>query len=155
MCVPLRCSEVLGDDVECILDNLVEGHGFPGGDPLELILDGCLDYVEVGDMEYGLVTRTDVRGVDIEEPRHDVFNSATHLLVGYVVEVWEGGAQFLEDCKFGPGDWEFVHVNEYVVTVGTESNNAPRTRFGGDEPAVFNFEEVVEGLCPRGFFNRL
>ena len=155
MCVPLWCSEVLGDDVECILDDLVEGHGFPGGDPLELILDGCLDHVEVGDMEYGLVTRTDVRGIDIEEPHHDVFDSTTHLLVGYIVEAWKGGSQFFEDYKLGPGDWKFVHVNEYIVAIGTESDDAPWTRSSGDEPVVLNFEEVVEGIRAPSFFDRL
>ena len=106
-------------------------------------------------MEYGLVTCTDVQGIDIEEPHHDVFNLTTHLLVGYVVKVWKGGSQFLEGCKFGPGDWEFIHVNEYVVTIGTESDDALRMRSGGDEPVVFNFEEVVEGTCTPSFFDSL
>ncbi len=63
--------------------------------------------------------------------------------------------QFLKDCKFGPGNWEFVHVNEYVVTVGKESDDAPLARSSGDKPVVFNFEEVVEGTCAPSFFNSL
>ena len=106
-------------------------------------------------MEDSLVACTDVRGIDIEEPHHDVFDSTTHLLVGYVVEAWEGGSQFLEDYKLIPGDWEFVHVNEYIVAIGTESDDVPRTRSSGDEPAVLDFEEVVEGRCSPSLFNCL